>query len=419
MTVKRSSLRTALPSMPSMATLIQSGILTGLATLPPTHTISIFTWAVHTSLMAFAIYPVRTAVTTVASTSTNSMSAPMASTGALPLPVVTLLTATEQEALFAAPVTGAFMRLVALSSYDGDIWTSVAEITVLGTLTSGNQAPDSIINTPGSDLTINVGDTLNFTGTGSDPDGNLPLTYHWSFGAGSGIADANIKDPGSKKFNYAGVFTVSFTVTDSFGLPDPTPAVRIITVQTASPQTIPKTGWSLLSVDSEEIVAENGAAVNAFDGDINTIWHTDWSSNPTAHPHNIDIYLGGSYQLNGFRYLPRQDGGDNGRINKYEFYVSTDGVNWGTPAASGHFADNATEQEALFAAPVTGAFVRLVALSSYDGDIWTSVAEITVLGTLTSGNQAPDSIINTGKLLIKNKTLNDHVLSVHRLFYRD
>ena len=104
-----------------------------------------------------------------------------------------------------------------------------------------NQAPDGVINTPGSgDLSINVGDTLNFTGTGSDPDGNLPLTYHWSFGAGSGIADANIKDPGSKQFNNAGAFTVSFTVTDSLGLADPVPAVSIITVKNPSPpQPIP------------------------------------------------------------------------------------------------------------------------------------------------------------------------------------
>ncbi len=31
---------------------------------------------------------------------------------------------------------------------------------------------------------------------------------------------------------------------------------------------IPPSGWSLLSVDSEELARENGAVVNAFDGDI-------------------------------------------------------------------------------------------------------------------------------------------------------
>ncbi|RKZ60584.1 MAG: hypothetical protein DRQ44_12585, partial [Gammaproteobacteria bacterium] len=184
--------------------------------------------------------------------------------------------ASEQEVSFTSSATGAYVRLVALNSYDGDKWTTVAEINLLGSLASGNQRPDGVINTPGSDLTINVGDSLNFTATGSDPDGDLPLAYQWSFGSGSGIANTSSEDPGSKQFNNAGTFSVSFTVTDSQGLADSTPAVRIITVQnpSTSPQLIPQSGWSLLSVDSEETAREDGAASNAFDGDVNTIWHT-------------------------------------------------------------------------------------------------------------------------------------------------
>ena len=103
------------------------------------------------------------------------------------------------------------------------------------TVSVNNQAPDGNIDAPATNQTINIGDSLSFTGTGSDPDGNLPLTYHWSFGAVSGIADATIEDPGSKMFNTVGVFTVSFTVTDSLGLADPIPATRTITVNTQTP----------------------------------------------------------------------------------------------------------------------------------------------------------------------------------------
>jgi len=95
-----------------------------------------------------------------------------------------------------------------------------------------NQAPDGSIDAPAINQTINIGDSLDFTATSSDPDGNLPLTYLWSFGAGSGIADDTIEDPGSVQFNNEGVFSVSFTVTDSIGLADPTPASRIIEVCT-------------------------------------------------------------------------------------------------------------------------------------------------------------------------------------------
>ena len=297
--------------------------------------------------------------------------------------------AAEQEVHF-TPVQAAFIRLVALSANDGSNLTTVAEINILGNLNQppdGNQAPDGVINTPGSDLTINVGDTLSFTASSSDPDGNLPLTYRWNFGAGSGIPDAYSEDPGLVQFNTAGSFTVSFTVTDSLGLADPIPDVRIITVQTAPPQILPQTGWSLQYTDSEHI---GYGAVNAFDGDPLTIWHTQFDPS-TPLPHEIQISLGGTYQLSGFRYLPRQDD-TNARIKQYRFYTSTDGINWGSPVASGSFPNSAAEQEVHFT-PVQAAFIRLVALSANDGSNLTTVAELNILGQAPDGNQAPDSSI--------------------------
>ncbi len=119
-------------------------------------------------------------------------------------------------------------------------------------------------------------------------------------------------------------------------------------------------------------------AVNAFDGDINTMWHTEWL--PTAPlPHEIQIDLGASYNIDGFRYLPRQDGGVNGRIGQYEFYISDDGANWGTPVVTGTFSNDAAEKEVLFS-PTNGRFIRLRAISESNGGPWTSVAEINVLG---------------------------------------
>jgi hypothetical protein len=109
-----------------------------------------------------------------------------------------------------------------------------------------------------------------------------------------------------------------------------------------------------------------------------------------VHPHEIRIDLGGSYAVSGFRYLPRQDNDDNGRIRTYEFYVSTDGNNWGSPVATGSFPDNSAEQEVRFTA-MKAAAVRLVALSSYDGDPWTAVAEINVLGEFAGNDESSDS----------------------------
>ncbi|MGH8588660.1 MAG: discoidin domain-containing protein, partial [Gammaproteobacteria bacterium] len=66
--------------------------------------------------------------------------------------------------------------------------------------------------------------------------------------------------------------------------------------------------------------------------------------------HWLVVDMGTSHPVGGFRYLPRQDGSSNGRIAGYRFYVSTNGVNWGTPVAEGTFANNSAEKTVTFGA---------------------------------------------------------------------
>src|SRR5882672_6889858 len=160
------------------------------------------------------------------------------------------------------------------------------------------------------------------------------------------------------------------TNTPSVTLPTNTPGVGII----------PQQQLRVVSVDSQELVGENGAATNALDGKAATFWHTEWSLRTPALPHSLVLDLGARYQVDGWRYLPRQDGSPNGTIAGYQFYVSDDGVTWGTPAAAGTLAANTSEKTVRFTAK-TGRFVRLVALSEINGHAWTSAAELNVFGT--------------------------------------
>ena len=147
------------------------------------------------------------------------------------------------------------------------------------------------------------------------------------------------------------------------------------TVTVGGANLIPQTNWTLKYADSDELFNE---ALKAFDGSNSTLWHTKWS--PVAPmPHEIQIDLGASYTLSKFSYLPRQDGQVNGTIKDYEFYVSTDGVNWGTSVASGAFTNDTTLKEVSFAAK-TGRYIRLRALSEVNNNPWTSVAELNVFG---------------------------------------
>src|SRR5215471_8283699 len=160
-----------------------------------------------------------------------------------------------------------------------------------------------------------------------------------------------------------------------------------------TPGTIPQQQMQVVSVDSQELVGENGAATNAIDGNPATFWHTEWFQQTTPLPHTLVLDLGASYQVDGFRYLPRQDGGINGTIAGYEFYVSPDGTTWGTAVATGTLAADTTEKTVRFPAK-TGRYVRLVAWAEIHGSPWTSAAELNILGVLV-----PSATTTAGSLL--------------------
>ncbi|WP_412543495.1 phospholipase C, phosphocholine-specific [Longispora sp. K20-0274] len=140
-----------------------------------------------------------------------------------------------------------------------------------------------------------------------------------------------------------------------------------------------KLACTVRSVDSQETVGENGAATNAVDGNPATIWHTKWYGGNAPLPHELQLDLGASRTVTGLTYLPRQDGGANGRIGQYEVALSTDGTTW-TTAASGTFADDATSKT-VRCWPTTARYVKLRALTEAGNrGPWTSAAEVTPLG---------------------------------------
>jgi hypothetical protein len=115
-------------------------------------------------------------------------------------------------------------------------------------------------------------------------------------------------------------------------------------------------------------------------------------------PHTLVLDLGGQYQVDGFRYVPRQDGSPNGTIARYQFYVSDHSSTWGTAVAVGSFAADTTEKTVRFPAK-TGRYVRLVALSEINGKPWTSAAELNIFGAAV-----PSATTRTSSLLAQSVT---------------
>ena len=127
-------------------------------------------------------------------------------------------------------------------------------------------------------------------------------------------------------------------------------------------------------VDSD---ADNSMKL-ATDGDIRTFWHTVHNQFYLApYPHEIQISLPKEANIKGIKYTPRQDSAE-GRIAKYEIYLSRDGKEWGKTVASGTFANSASAQTIEFA-PRPAQYVKLQALSATDGGKQAAVAELEIL----------------------------------------
>ncbi len=327
-------------------------------------------------------------------------------------------TAEEQEVLLAGT---RYVRLVADSEVNGNSWTTMAELTVLdGNGTPLNQSGWTLHSVDSEELVGENGDAVNAF------DGNAATFWHTQWSGGNppppheividlgtvqtvsgfrylprqdGGENGRIADyrfygsndgvtwgtplatgtfantPDEQQVAFGSTRYVRFVADSEVnGNPWTTVAELVVLDFTGTP--LNKNDWILQSVDSEEVIDENAAARNAFDGNPSTIWHTQWATAAPPHPHEIVIGLGGAYGVSGFRYLPRQDGVSNGRVADYRFYGSNDGVTWGTPLATGTFANTPDEQQVIFGGT---RYVRLMANSEVNGNPWTTMAELTVL----------------------------------------
>ena len=94
----------------------------------------------------------------------------------------------------------------------------------------GNLPPAGVI--PTLSATITLGETIEFTAQGTDPDGD-PLQYRWDFGNGTTGEGTAV----SVTYTQAGAYAVYLTAIDATGTPDPTPYGRWVLVN--DPQLAP------------------------------------------------------------------------------------------------------------------------------------------------------------------------------------
>jgi hypothetical protein len=93
----------------------------------------------------------------------------------------------------------------------------------------GDVPPTGTITSPASNVTISAGQSVSYSGSGTDPDGTIS-GYSWSFPGGTPTSSL-LANPGSVTYSTPGTYVTTFTVTDNAGLTDPHPPTRTITVQ--------------------------------------------------------------------------------------------------------------------------------------------------------------------------------------------
>jgi alpha-L-fucosidase len=174
-------------------------------------------------------------------------------------------------------------------------------------------------------------------------------------------------------------FTKSLKYTEPFLL-NKKATVKAIVVDQGS------TGCSPVSEAQFDISKENWKLVGAFESVEQSRFIFDgnpesaWSVN-TKPPVDFIIDMGESLNIVGFTYLPDQGRWNPGIINRYEFYISNDGKNWGKPVSEGEFANikNSPVLQKKEFENTVGRFVKFRALSPVNENGRIGIAEFDII----------------------------------------
>lgn len=121
---------------------------------------------------------------------------------------------------------------------------------------------------------------------------------------------------------------------------------------------------SYISISNVKVLAyssaqsDNESASKSIDGNINTIWHTTYTTNSDLNRF-IAYEFNKPVLLTSIDYTPRQTGNFNGVFTKCSVYTSKDGTNW-TKAGTATWASDRTKKTVNLDTPVYTKYVKVV-----------------------------------------------------------
>ena len=153
---------------------------------------------------------------------------------------------------------------------------------------------------------------------------------------------------------------------------------KMVMLDMPAPATVPmllnKSGWKVVSVDSE---ARGYEARRAIDGDNRTFWHTQFGKNEPPFPHELVVDMGKESILHSLEFMARQDL-KHPRIKNFKLFLSDDGEAWGEPALKGKFK-NTDKPQSFAIDKIKARYFKLVGVSGYTRNA-AAVGEISFFG---------------------------------------
>ncbi|MDO6429617.1 DUF1735 domain-containing protein [Flavitalea sp. BT771] len=136
-----------------------------------------------------------------------------------------------------------------------------------------------------------------------------------------------------------------------------------------------RSSWQIIDFSSQESVGEganNGRAIFALDGNINTYWHSQWKDAAPGPPHYFTIDMGETRSILGGAFVDRQNA-SNGRPQDIQIFLSDNNIDWSL-AYSGTLLNTADLQKVFFSTAMNGRYVKLQINTAYSSDL-THLAE--------------------------------------------
>jgi len=141
---------------------------------------------------------------------------------------------------------------------------------------------------------------------------------------------------------------------------------------------IPRANWTITSNRESN---DYYPIENAIDGNPESTWFSV-KNDKIRDAINLTLDLGDIFPLNGFTYLPRQDGRNEANVFKYKIEVSKKGNSWTTVLDNEEFSNignNPIQQKVFFPKTYEAKYFRITCIDDLHSEGWMNVSELGVI----------------------------------------